>query len=358
MLSITRLLVVLGFISCLFVGNAQAIGEERFLAKNFLGLGIKAYTKNDVGAAIYYFKETLKLDPNMIEAKKRLGFAYYRNGMLDDAVYMYTAVIKVEPNNEQTRNILGIIYYTMGKTDKAIEEYQKAINANPTNPKFYNNLGVAYYASNSLDLAQAQYQKALELVPLDTEVHTNLGAVYYDKGLLQESIHEYEKALKQDNKNSRVYFGLGVIHATYGNLKKARSYLNLALKYEQEYTEASDLLSLLDNPKRLYLNFADKYCRAAKYDLALELYSRVLKIEPNCQDVLMGMGMCYYQKAGVPMQDMMAELSKDERTNSSSKGGMVLQAEIKQPAKISLESNTDVDVCNIVAYKGIVQVDF
>ncbi|MBI4777725.1 tetratricopeptide repeat protein, partial [Candidatus Desantisbacteria bacterium] len=143
MLSITRLLVILIGIGCVFIGNAQATGEEKFLAKNFLGLGIKAYTKNDIGASIYYFKEALKLESCLIEAKKRLGFAYYRNGMLNEAVNEYTAVSKIEPNNEQTHNVLGIIYYTIGKTDKAIEEYQKAINANPTNPKYYNNLGVA-----------------------------------------------------------------------------------------------------------------------------------------------------------------------------------------------------------------------
>lgn len=138
MLSITRLLVILGLIGCVFIGNAHAMGEEKFLSKNFLGLGIKAYTKNDIGASIYYFKEALKLDSGLIEARKRLGFAYYRNGMLDEAVNEYTAVCKIAPNSEQIHNMLGIIYYTMGKTDKAIEEYQKAINANPTNPKYRN----------------------------------------------------------------------------------------------------------------------------------------------------------------------------------------------------------------------------
>lgn len=353
MLSITRLLVVLGLIGCIFVGNAQAIGEEKFLAKNFLGLGIKAYTKNDIGASIYYFKEALKLDAGMVEARKRLGFAYYRNGMLDEAVNEYTAVGKIEPNNEQVHNILGIIYYTMGKTDKAIEEYQRAINANPTNPKYYNNLGVAYYANNSLDLAQAQYQKALELMPDDTDVHTNLGAVYHDKGLLQESVREYEQALKKGNKNSRAYFGLGMVQATYGDLKKARLYLNMALRCEPEYEDASDLLSLLDNPKRLYLNFADKYYRTGNYDLAIELYSRILKIDPACQDVLMGIGLSYCQKAGVPMQDMMAELYKNKDIN---KEMVSLQAEINHPAKV-LEGNSKMDICNIIAYKGIVQMD-
>ncbi|MBI4778718.1 tetratricopeptide repeat protein, partial [Candidatus Desantisbacteria bacterium] len=226
--------------------------------------------------------------------------------------------------------------------------------ANPTNPKYYNNLGVAYYADNSLDLAQAQYQKALELMPDDMDVHINLGAVYHDKGLLQESIHEYEKALRQGNKNSRIYFGLGVVYATYGDLKKARLNLTLALKCEPEYEEASDMLSLLDNPKRLYLNFADKYYRAGNYDLSIELYSRVLKIDPACQDVLMGMGLCYCQKAGVPMQDMMAELYKNKDMN---KEMVSLQTEINHPAKI-LESNSEIDICSIIAYKGIVQMDF
>ena len=353
MFSITRLLVVLGLIGCIFVGNAQAIGEEKFLAKNFLGIGIKAYTKNDIGASIYYFKEALKLDSGMVEARKRLGLAYYRNGMLDDAVNEYTAVAKVEPNNEQVHNMLGIIYYTMGKTDKAIEEYQRAINANPTNPKYYNNLGVAYYAGNSLDLSQAQYQKALELMPNDVDVHINLGAVYHDKGLLQESIHEYEQALKQGNKNSRAYFGLGVVQATYGDLKKARLYLNLALRAEPEYEEASEMLSLLDNPKRLYLNFADKYYRTGKYDLAIELYSRILKIDPACQDVLMGMGLSYCQKAGVPMQDIMAGLYKNEDANK----GKLSQTEVNHSAKVDIESNSEIDICNIIACKGIVQMD-
>ncbi len=356
MLSIARLFVVLGLIGWTFAGNAQAIGEEKFLAKNFLGIGIKAYTKNDIGAAIYYFKEALKLDAGMVEARKRLALAYYRNGMLDEAINEYATVAKVEPGNEQLHNMLGIIYYTMGKTDKAIEEYQRAINANPTNPKYYNNLGVAYYAGNSLDLAQTQYQKALELMPDDVDVHINLGAVYHDKGLLQDSIHEYEKALKQGGvKNSRAYFGLGMVQATYGDLKKARLFLNLALRCEPEYEEASELLSLLDNPKRLYLNFADKYYRTGKYDLAIELYSRILKIDPACQDVLIGMGLSYCQKAGVPMQDIMAELYKNEDTN---KGKMLpSQTEINHSAKVDIESDSGVDICNIIACKGIVQMD-
>ncbi len=354
-LNITRLLVVLSLIGWILPENAQAIGEEKFLAKNFLGIGIKAYTKNDIGASIYYFKEALKLDSCLIEARKRLGLAYYRNGMFYEAVNEYTAVVKVEPNNEQIHNMLGIIYYTMGKTDQAVEEYQKAINANPTNPKYYNNLGVAYYAGNLLDLAQAQYQKALELAPNDVDVHINLGTVYHDKGLLKESIHEYEEALKQENKSSRAYFGLGMVQATYGDLKKARLYLNIALRCEPEYEEASELLSLLDNPKRLYLNFADKYYRTGKYDLAIELYSRILKIDPACQDVLMGMGLSYCQKAGVPMQDIMAELYKNENVN---KKNVPLQIEINHSAKVGIESNSEIDICNIIACKGIVQMDF
>lgn len=347
------------FVFLCSIGFVQAKEEDEILAKNFLSLGIKSYEDQKIGPAIYYFRQALLFNDSLAEVHGRLGSAYYRNGVMDDAIQSYKKAIELNPNDTQTRNNLGITYYVKGMIDEAIEEYKKAILIDSRNSKTHNNLGVAYYAKKKLDLALIEYKEALNITPNDTEVQMNIGALYYDKGMLEDAISIYKQALKVSSKNSYAYFCLGLTYATQGNLKKAKEEIQSALKYNKEYEEASSIFSLLSKPESLFLNLGNKYCKNGEYDMAIDLYNRVLKINPNSKDVYQGLSLAYAQKASVRITPITPEPSSGEIIDTFNRFPL-LATKVSNVKKVEFEEKK-IDVSpveHLIAYKGIVQPNF
>lgn len=358
MLKFISLLIISIFI---WVVPSQAKEEDEFLAKNFLNLGIKAYEGEKIGPAIYYLRQAISIQPTLSEAYSRLGSAYYRNGMIDEAIASYKKAIELNPDDAQTRNNLGVSYYLKGMADEAITQYKEALRIAPKDSKAHNNLGVIYYARKQVDLAMAEYKEALNIVPNDVEIQVNIGALYYDKGLLDEAISVYKKVIKSSPQNSYAYFCLGLAYATSGDLKKAREGLQLALQYNKEYEEASSLLSLLNKPESLFLNLGDRYCKRGEYDIAITLYNRVLKINPNCQDVYRGLSLAYAQKAKMPTLEMELKPAGNESKPLDTLSTSVVLTSVAGLKEVEINREMSMDPSpmeQLIAYKGIVQPSF
>jgi tetratricopeptide (TPR) repeat protein len=61
--------------------------------------------------AIKKYKKALKINPNNVETRYKLGFALIRNGFFDEAIEERGEVIRIDPKDEGAHNNLRLALY-------------------------------------------------------------------------------------------------------------------------------------------------------------------------------------------------------------------------------------------------------
>ena len=250
-------------------------------------------------------------------------------------------------------NNLGIEEYQKGNYDKAIEYFTEAIELNPNNAIAYHNRGLGYLKTGSkytpegrasLEKAISDYSKAVELKPDYVEAYYHRGITriefihFYDSPfgqaeneLFKEALNDFNKALDLDETFYLSYSGMGNAYDRYGKFDEAVKWYNKALENEEKilqkrgkealaaiyysrgraYQRVEDPQAIQDYEKSLEYDpnlgttlghLAGIYSIIGKYDDALELYDRSVKIKESMPALGLydfhtweGRGKCYYK---------------------------------------------------------------
>jgi tetratricopeptide (TPR) repeat protein len=134
-------------------------GCDRLKARDHLNKGVQAYRNAQFQPAIMHFKEAVRYDPSLLNARLYLATAYaaqYVPGgdspdnkqIADDAIAAFQDVLKIDPKNTTAMSFIAQIYYGMKKFDEAKDYNKRRIDVEPRNPEPYYWIGV-------LDWAQA-----------------------------------------------------------------------------------------------------------------------------------------------------------------------------------------------------------
>ena len=113
-----------------------------------LNEGIAAFRTAQFQASIMHFKEAVRLDPSLINARLYLATAYgqqYVPGgdseenvkIAEQAIDAFEDVLKMDPNNSPAIASIGNIYFNMHKFDKAKEYQRRRLQLEPNNPEPY-----------------------------------------------------------------------------------------------------------------------------------------------------------------------------------------------------------------------------
>jgi len=115
----------LGKIRSALEDNPDDPGLTVQMANNLFDLG-------KYSAAIPYYKQAIKLDPQKIEVQIDLGVCYFNLQLVDSALAtMKTAMIK-NPEHLQGLFNLGVIYYNTGNMDQARVYWRRLIDVHTT----------------------------------------------------------------------------------------------------------------------------------------------------------------------------------------------------------------------------------
>ena len=150
---------------------------------------------------------------------------------------------------------LGIEYLNRGKYTDALKTLLEAEKIYPEDAFLQNTLGYTYMAKEQYDLAIKHYKKALQIRPNYSEAKNNLGVAYI-----------YKK--EWDN----------------------------AIPYFEEITK--DLL--YGTPHRPLVNLGSVYYNKKNYALSEQYYLKALKLRPNYDDALYGLGRTYLAMGKIP----------------------------------------------------------
>jgi tetratricopeptide (TPR) repeat protein len=124
-------------------------------ARDNLNKGVRAFREAHYENAVDYFKEAIRLDPELTNAELYLATAYAQQFIpgaqsednqryADMAIATFENVLKRDPNNVTAIGGLASIFQNTNQFQKAREFYLKNAELEPTNP-------VPFYAVGSVD---------------------------------------------------------------------------------------------------------------------------------------------------------------------------------------------------------------
>jgi tetratricopeptide (TPR) repeat protein len=236
-----------------------ACGCDRLKARDHLNKGVQDYRNAQFQPAIVHFKEAVKLDPSLLNARLYLATAYaqqYVPGgdsadnkqLAQQAIDAFQDVLRVDPSNITAMASIAQIYYNMKDFDKAKDFNERRIKIEPNNPEPYYWIGVIDWAvtwkaaqtlrkDHSLDQAKDSAHPDL-LPPIPDKLRTPLAEK--NGPLVEEGLNALNKAieLKPNDTDSMAYLSLmyrqkSEIESDNGartaDLKQAEDWVNKSL---------------------------------------------------------------------------------------------------------------------------------
>src|SRR5512142_210847 len=198
-----------------------ALGCNKLKARDQLNKGVQDYKNARYEGAIEHFKNSVALDPTLLNARLYLATAYAQqyipgadtadnNRNAEQAIDQYQKVLDRDPKNLNSIKGIAYLYLQMKKFDQAKEYYKKATQIDPNDPE-------PYYSVAVIDWTQT-YQPRMEQraklglgpnEPLkDKKVCEQLRTANLDK--VQEGKQMLEKALqlRPDYDDAMAYLNL------------------------------------------------------------------------------------------------------------------------------------------------------
>lgn len=113
------------------VGHYQQAIAQPILSSLKLGaynnLGSLLQATGELKSAENYYKEALKIDPNLAVIHYNLGMTYKEQGNFKDAIASYEQTLRLNPEYAPALQNLGVVWLKCGQLFKSIEFFQRAI---------------------------------------------------------------------------------------------------------------------------------------------------------------------------------------------------------------------------------------
>ncbi len=107
-------------------------------------LGIALVKKGKYRTAEHYFRQTINLEPDNMNAHNNIGYVLAKMGKYREAISHYNETIRIKPDNEYAYNNIGVALDNIGETDSACDYFTKALEINPDYKEAKENLKKAW----------------------------------------------------------------------------------------------------------------------------------------------------------------------------------------------------------------------
>jgi DNA-binding beta-propeller fold protein YncE len=118
--------------------------------------------------------------------------------------------LKKDPNDVNAMMQIGIIYGEGGEFEEALRYFEKADALSPKNPTINNNLGNLHYLKGDYREALVDYQHAAELDPADPYILINLTKCYLRLEQREKAADAFRKAMTMDREISQKYRAIAI----------------------------------------------------------------------------------------------------------------------------------------------------
>lgn len=245
------------------------------------------------------------------------------NGALNEAETIYLKMLEAMPENSDVWNLLGLVAQSKGNAGRAADCFLSAIRYAPTPfaPHFFN-LGLTYRMLGKKREALEALRRAADLQPDLKEAWNYLGLTQEEIGDHQEAVRSFCRALDIDGNYSEARANL----CFYTNDKE--TLLQLADEQESDFqanllaaescgdpTEREHYLrrATMANPYHTggLLALAEARRAAGDEAEALQLYHKVLNLDENATEALLGAADIYLARGDLERAELYYKKSFD-----------------------------------------------
>lgn len=170
--SLLKKILISGFLLITQVAWAQDANELFGTANNFIRTG-------DYANAILVLNQALQLEPDNIQFRKQLGFAYYLRGEMSKAKSVIDPLLDKKEADAQLFQIAGNIYQAKEDWKGAQRLYDKALRRFPESGELYNDNGQLLTVLKMYDGALSNWLKGIEKDPNFPGNYYNAARAYY-----------------------------------------------------------------------------------------------------------------------------------------------------------------------------------
>lgn len=246
-------------------------------------------------------KERVDKDPNS-KLFVPLAEEYKKAGMLDEAIDALMEGLARHPGYMSAHVSLGKIYLEKGMLSEAGAEFKKVVSAIPDNLYAHKKLAEIYRALSEREKAVAEFRQVLKLNPADEDAAKSL--VILEGGFpVQPEVTKMVKAMMKEETPSEV-----PVSEPLKEMREAPIAMEEILEKpleeqerlpEEEAITPEDVFEEFEEPvfavgdihealgkgvfeeSRIHISDADRYISQGRYAEALNVYRRLLSIEPG-----------------------------------------------------------------------------
>ncbi|MGI9547176.1 MAG: tetratricopeptide repeat protein, partial [Flavobacteriaceae bacterium] len=222
--------------------------------------GVDLFNKGDYVQAIEYYKKALQVDDRDAIVYYNIANAYFSLENYDECIIYSEESVKIDTNKTEAYNLIATSYQKKNDINKAIEIFKKTLDIKP-HPDTYNNLGNCYFLQKDYEPAILNFTKAVELDP--------------DNKL-------YKNNLNIASDTHKKYAGLGS-----QKIDEVTELTQRALNAHDQHNfqEAIELfkkvIALNPNDVSVYHNIGSCYFNQKLYHEAIEYYQKAIEIDPD-----------------------------------------------------------------------------
>jgi len=223
--------------------SSQSSGREPAHLHYSQGVGL--LSSGDLLGAKAEFREALRLQPDLVQARFSLGIALYLSGDVDSAIDAYRTVIRQQPDLAHGHLHLGTALMVTHDWAGAQSALQTAVSLQPDLVPAHYNLGLVRNRLGDRRGTIESYREALRLRPDHAEAHYHLGLALKQNKQEVEATKEFLAAAQAGVPQAQYHAGVASASGTgvERNLAAAISWWFLAA--DQEVPQAKDALAQL-----------------------------------------------------------------------------------------------------------------
>jgi tetratricopeptide (TPR) repeat protein len=178
----------------------------------------------------------------------------------------------------------AVMLRELGQEELAIEKLKVVTDADPGFALAYTELGKAYEAIGQKEEAAQAFRKATQLDPWSFEGNMNLAHVYERLERFSGAAHAYARAAELEPDNLEAQMGAAECLLKTGQVVEALAHGEAACRIDEKSREALLLLG------RIYEAQKD-------YPLAIQVYQRLLGVDPSDADAMLALATVYMKDA-------------------------------------------------------------
>jgi tetratricopeptide (TPR) repeat protein len=247
-------------------------------------------------------KERVDKDPNS-KLFVPLAEEYKKIGMFDEAIETLSKGLERYPGYMSAHVSLGKIYLDKGMFDKASAEFEKVVNTIPDNLYAHRKLAEIYRDLSINEKAIEEFRKVLKLNPLDWDAEKSLATLVGEEPVQPGVTEAVKKGIVETEKPSEMPapepvkelqeapFGIEE-EITETSIEEELPEISESVSEDIEESDfsISDIhetqVEEIPGESKIDLSIADSYISQGEYLDALDIYKRLLSIEPDNVHVL------------------------------------------------------------------------